>query len=270
MMDYKDKATEQALTSGDLNKIALRSILVNASFNYERMQAAGFEYCLMPALKKVHRNEDDLSLSMRNHLNFINCHTYVIALIMGISAAMEEKKENPELIQSVKVALMGPLAGLGDSLIWYTAMPILAGIGVSLAMDGNVVGPLFFFLAFNIIENLIRFGFVHWGYQLGLGVIDKLSQLSGKIIRSATILGMTVIGALIATYVTLSTPLTIQAGDASVALQADLFDKIMPCLLPLGYTLLMFYLVRSKKVSPIVLIFITVAISLVGVFFGIL
>lgn len=255
------------ITKKDLNKVALRTMLINASFNYERMQAIGFTYSLLPVINKVHTNEADKQTALHNHLNFINCHTYVISLILGISAAMEERKENPELIKSVKVALMGPLAGLGDSMIWFTIMPILAGIGVSFAMDGNILGPIFFILAFNIVENLVRFGFVHWGYSLGVGVIDRLKDISEKVVRSASILGMTVIGALIASYVSLSTKLTITAGKAKVALQADLFDKIMPCMLPLLYTLFIFWLIRKKKASPILLIGLTVVFSLVGVYF---
>ncbi|MEG0752280.1 MAG: PTS system mannose/fructose/sorbose family transporter subunit IID, partial [Angelakisella sp.] len=217
-----------------------------------------------------HTNKNDKQKAMKNHLNFINCHTYVISLILGITAAMEERKENPALIQSVKVALMGPLAGLGDSMIWFTIMPILAGIGVSFAMEGNILGPLFFLITFNLVENLVRFGFVHYGYRLGVGVIDKLKDISDKVVRSASILGMTVIGALIASYVSLTTKLEISGGEAMVNIQTDLFDKIMPGLLPLAYTIFMFYLIRKKKMSPIVLIGITVLFSLVGVFFNIL
>lgn len=263
-------ATAAALTATDLNRVAWRSILVNASFNYERMQATGFGFSILPVLQKTHPQKDELAASMKNHLSFINSHSYAIALIMGICAAMEERREKPELIQSAKVALMGPLAGLGDSLIWYTLMPILAGIGVSFAMEGNVLGPIFFFVAFNVLEFAMRFGFVHWGYKLGVGVVERLSSVSDQIVRSATILGMTVIGALVASYVALSTPYVFSFGEVEVALQTELFDAVMPCLLPLAYTLLMFYLVRKKKMSPVALIVATVAISLVGVFFGIL
>ncbi|MEA4875149.1 MAG: PTS system mannose/fructose/sorbose family transporter subunit IID [Anaerorhabdus sp.] len=273
MMDYNQYINQNAeykVTKSDLNKVAFRTMLINASFNFERMQAIGFTYAISPIVNKVHTNPEDKAMSLKNHLNFINCHTYVISLILGITAAMEEKKESPELIQNLKVSLMGPLAGLGDSLIWFTIMPILAGIGVSFAMDGNVFGPIFFVLTFNIVENLVRFGFVHYGYKLGVGIIDKIKDISVKVIRSASILGMTVIGALIASYVSLSTSMTITAGQAEINLQTDLFDAIMPNLLPLLYTLFMFYLIRKKKVSPIVLILITIVISLVGVFFKIL
>lgn len=263
-------AAPAALTKADLNRIAWRSILVNASFNYERMQATGFGYSILPVLQKVHADKDGLAAAMRNHLTFINCHSYAIALIMGICAAMEERKENPELIQSAKVALMGPLAGLGDSLIWYTLMPILAGIGVSFAMEGNPLGPLFFFCAFNALELAMRFGFVHWGYRLGIGVVDRLRAVSDQVVRSATILGMTVVGALVASYVSLSTPLVLVLGEVEVNLQEELFDAIMPCLLPLLFTLGAFYLVRRKQLSPVLLILATVLISLAGVFFGIL
>lgn len=164
---------------------------------------------------------------------------------------------------------MGPLAGLGDSLVWFTAIPILAGIGISFAMSGNVFGPIFFFLAFNLLGFAIRFGFLHMGYKLGVGILDKIGDIGDKITRAAGILGMTVIGGLIASYVTLNTTLTISSGDAVVNLQADVFDSIMPNLLPMLYTLFIFYLIRSKKKSPTVLIAITIVLCVIGSFFGI-
>ena len=188
---------------------------------------------------------------------------------MRIIPAMEEKREDKNLINSIKVALMGPLAGLGDSLVWFTAIPILAGIGISFAMNGNILGPIFFFIAFNLIGFAIRFGFLHAGYKLGIGILDKIGEVGSKITRAAGILGMTVIGGLIASYVTLTTKLSITSGDATVNLQTDVFDSIMPNLLPLLYTVFIFYLIRAKKKSPTVLILITIAFCVIGSLLGI-
>lgn len=258
------------LTKKDLNKVGFRSILLNTTFNYERMQATGFTYSMKPVIDKVYADDEEEKKERElNHLTFMNSHSYAITLIMGICAAMEERKEKKELINGIKVALMGPLAGLGDSLVWFTAIPILAGIGISFAMNGSVFGPIFFFLAFNLLGFAIRFGFLHMGYKLGVGILDKIGDIGDKITRAAGILGMTVIGGLIASYVTLNTTLTITSGDAVVNLQADVFDSIMPNLLPMLYTLFIFYLIRSKKKSPTMLIVITIVLCVIGSFFGI-
>lgn len=262
--------SNKKITKKDLNKVGFRSIMLNATFNYERMQATGFTYSMEPVLRKIYDDDPEEKKERElNHLTFMNSHSYVITLIMGICAAMEEKKEDKNLINSIKVALMGPLAGLGDSLVWFTAIPILAGIGISFAMNGNIFGPIFFFLAFNLIGFAIRFGFLHAGYKLGIGILDRIGEVGSKLTRVAGILGMTVIGGLIASYVTLSTKLSITSGDAVVNLQTDVFDSIMPNLLPLLYTIFIFYLIRAKKKSPTVLIVITIAFCVIGSLFGI-
>ncbi|MDD3173896.1 MAG: PTS system mannose/fructose/sorbose family transporter subunit IID [Herbinix sp.] len=260
--------SEKKLTKKDLNKMAFRSILLNSTYNFERMQAVGFTYAMAPALDKTANNEEDRNTRYKNHLNFINSHSYAITLIMGICAALEEKKESTTLINSIKVALMGPLAGLGDSLVWFTVMPIIAGIGIQFAMQGNIVGPIIFFLAFNIIGFLIRFGFLHGGYKLGVGILDKIGDIGDKLSRGAGILGMTVVGGLVASYVSLTTILQIKSGEAVVNIQTDMLDAIMPKLLPALYTLFVFYLIRSKKKSPTMLIIITIIFCVVGSLLG--
>ena len=262
--------SNKKLTKKDLNKVGFRSIMLNATFNYERMQATGFTYSMEPVIEKIYADDPEEKKERElNHLTFMNSHSYVITLIMGICAAMEEKREDKNLINSIKVALMGPLAGLGDSLVWFTAIPILAGIGISFAMNGNILGPIFFFIAFNLIGFAIRFGFLHACYKLGIGILDKIGEVGSKITRAAGILGMTVIGGLIASYVTLTTKLSITSGDATVNLQTDVFDSIMPNLLPLLYTVFIFYLIRAKKKSPTVLILITIAFCVIGSLLGI-
>ena len=267
--NYQNQEQEYQVTNSDLNKVALRTMLLNASFNYERMQANGILYSLAPVLGKVHKNKDDLKTSMKTHLDFFNTHTYIVSFILGLVVAMEEKKESPDLIRSMKVATMGPLAGIGDSLIWFTLLPLLAGIGASMAMDNSIMGPIFFLITFNIGENIVRFGLVHYGYRLGVSALEKIRGLSQKVTESASILGMTVIGALIASYVSLNLAAEVKAGEAIVNVQADVLDKIMPNMLPLLYTLWMFYMIKKKNTSPMVLILITVVVCVVGKFLGI-
>ncbi|HDR7600956.1 PTS system mannose/fructose/sorbose family transporter subunit IID [Bacillus mycoides] len=260
---YQDVATEKVLTKKDLNKMVWRSLLLQASFNYERMQAAGWLYSILPGLKKIHKNKHDLSESMKSHMEFFNTHPFLVNIIMGIVLAMEEKKQNRNMIRSIRVAMMGPLGGIGDALFWLTLLPICVGIGASLGQDGNPMGAVVFLLIFNTVHFALRFGLMHYGYSAGTNAISSLKENTKKVAHAASIVGVTVVGALIASFVKLESSLVIHAGKAKIALQKDLLDKLIPNLLPLAYTLLMYYLLK-KGFSPVKLIIITVIIGIIG------
>ncbi|WDV47168.1 PTS system mannose/fructose/sorbose family transporter subunit IID [Clostridiaceae bacterium M8S5] len=266
---YVDSSKNKVITKRDLNKMAWRSLLLQASFNYERMQAAGWLYSILPGLKKIHKDKKDLSSSMQAHMEFFNTHPFLVTFIMGIVIAMEEAKESVDSIRGIKIATMGPLGGIGDALFWLTLLPIAAGIGASLAIDGNVAGPIIFLLIFNIFHFGIRFGLMHYGYKTGVGAIAKLKEGTKHVSHGASIIGISVVGALIASYISLSTPLVIKAGKASVALQADVLDKVMPKMLPFAYTMLMYYLIK-KGLSPVKLIGLTIVIGVIGKYLSIL
>lgn len=260
---YQDVATGKVLTRKDLNKMVWRSLLLQASFNYERMQAAGWLYSILPGLKKIHKNKHDLSESMKSHMEFFNTHPFLVNIIMGIVLAMEEKKQNRNMIRSIRVAMMGPLGGIGDALFWLTLLPICVGIGASLGQDGNPMGAVVFLLIFNTVHFALRFGLMHYGYSAGTNAISSLKENTKKVAHAASIVGVTVVGALIASFVKLESSLVIHAGKAKIALQKDLLDKLVPNLLPLAYTLLMYYLLK-KGFSPVKLIIITVIIGIIG------
>ncbi|WP_438801267.1 PTS system mannose/fructose/sorbose family transporter subunit IID [Bacillus wiedmannii] len=260
---YQDVATEKVLTKKDLNKMVWRSLLLQASFNYERMQAAGWLYSILPGLKKIHKNKHDLSEAMKSHMEFFNTHPFLVNIIMGIVLAMEEKKQNRNMIRSIRVAMMGPLGGIGDALFWLTLLPICVGIGASLGQDGNPMGAVVFLLIFNTVHFALRFGLMHYGYSAGTNAISSLKENTKKVAHAASIVGVTVVGALIASFVKLESSLVIHAGKAKIALQKDLLDKLVPNLLPLAYTLLMYYLLK-KGFSPVKLIIITVIIGIIG------
>lgn len=260
---YQDGATDQVLSKKDLNKMVWRSLLLQASFNYERMQAAGWLYSILPGLKKIHKNKHDLSESMKSHMEFFNTHPFLVNIIMGIVLAMEEKKQNRNTIRAIRVAMMGPLGGIGDALFWLTLLPICVGIGASLGQDGNPMGAVIFLLIFNVVHFALRFGLMHYGYNAGTNAISSLKENTKKVAHAASIVGLTVVGALIASFVKLESNLVIHAGQAKIALQKDLLDKVMPNLLPLAYTLLMYYLLK-KGFSPVKLIIITVIVGIIG------
>ena len=267
--EYENKEIGAELTKADINKMAWRSLLLQASFNFERMQASGWLYGLLPALKKIHTNKADLSKAMQGHMGFFNTHPFLVTFVMGIVLAMERSKQNINSIQSTKIAVGAPMGGIGDAMFWLTLLPICGGIGADLALQGSIMGAVFFIVLFNVVHFGLRFGLAHYAYRMGVAAIPVIKANTKKVGHAASMVGMTVIGALVATYVRLSTTAEITAGDAVVKLQADVIDKLMPAFLPLVYTLTMYALVK-RGWSPLKLIGITVTLGIVGRFMGFL
>ena len=264
-----------SLTKKDLRTLFIRSNAVQSAFNFERQQSMGFEWALLPILNKLYTNEEDRIEAYKRHLVYFNSHPWTVGPIFGIVANMEERKAkgediSEENIQAVKGALMGPLAGIGDSLLWSTLRPIVAGVCASLALAGNGIAPLLF----AVIMNVIHFGMQYWGVMKGYSLADKfMEQMEGLQVKvwmeAATILGLLVVGGLTATWVSVKTKLVYTIGDASVSLQTTL-DNILPKLLPLLCVLAVYGLLRKGKKSTT---WVMVAICIVGFvlgFFGIL
>nr|WP_319489848.1 PTS galactosamine transporter subunit IID [uncultured Caproiciproducens sp.] len=262
---------EKVLTKKDITKLGWRSCFLQASFNYERMQSGGFLLAQMECLKKIYKDDKEgLSASMTDSLEFINTHPNLVGFLMGLLVSLEEAKENRSTIKGLKVALFAPLAGIGDAIFWFTLLPIVAGITASMAMSGSILGPLIFFAVYLTIF-ILRIAWTHAGYNLGLKAVDTLREYSGIISKAATILGVTVIGGLIASYVhiTLLPEIVVNAAK-TVSVQKDFFDKIFPNILPFGYTLLMYFFLKKKKMSPVVLIAGTFGLAILLSFMGIL
>ncbi|SUP68666.1 PTS galactosamine transporter subunit IID [Yersinia kristensenii] len=259
------------LTRRDITKLGFRSALLQSGFNYERMQATGFASAQAPLLKKIYGNDKAaLSAAMKDNLEFINTNTNAVGFLMGLLISLEERHESRDLIKGLKVALFGPLAGIGDAIFWFTLLPIVAGVCASFASQGSILGPIIFFVVYLALF-LLRVVWTHLGYTLGVKAIDKLRASSGAISRAATILGVTVVGGLIASYVhiTVAAKVAVTAGH-EVSIQEAFFDKVFPNLLPMVYTLLMYYLLRAKKVSPVTLILVTFVLSIALSWLGVL
>lgn len=268
---FKDSKVHKVITKKDLNKMAWRSMMLQSSFNYERMQAGGWLYSILPGLKKIHKNKDDLSNSMLDNLQFFNAHPFDVQFIQGVILAMEEQKESRSVIRNVKVALMGPLGGIGDALFYLTALPITAGIGASLSEQGNVFGPILFLLLFNIVHFFCQFWLLHYGYNTGTNAIANMREQTKKISRAASIVGLAVVGGLTATFVKfkLNGPnASFAPGGIKISLQSGVFDQIMPALLPLAYTFFCYWLLKKGK-NPLWVIVITLVVGLLGSYIGI-
>ena len=268
-MEYKENV--RVLTDKDIKSLAIRSTLLQASFNYERMQSGGWTYAMLPFLDKIFKNDrEKLSQAMTDNLDFMNTHPVLVGFLMGLLISLYEQGEKFETINAIKVGLFGPIAGIGDSIFWFTILPIVAGITASLAMDGKVVGPIIFFIIYIIIF-LLRFPLTKFGYNLGIKALDITSEQSARIARSATIMGVTVIGGLIANYVNIEiiSEISTDAGNV-VNIQSDLLDTIFPNLLPIAYTFLMYYLIKKKHLSPTLLITVTFVLAILLSALGIL
>lgn len=264
------KESNKVLTKKDITKLAFRTALLQSSFNYERMQGGGWTYAMLPFLEKIHKDDKEkLSESMHDNLEFINTNCTIVGFLMGLVLSLEENNEDRSLIKGLRVALFGPLAGIGDAIFWFTILPIVAGICASFANQGSILGPIIFFIVYVGIF-LSRILWTRLGYGLGVKAIDKIKENSKAISKAATILGVTVIGALIASYVNIEVVTKIPiSADHVISIQKDFFDKVLPNILPMGYTLTMYYFLKKKNVNPTVLILVTfvaaILLSLLGV-----
>lgn len=299
------------LSKRDRLSVAWRHQFLQGSWNYERMQSGGWCYSIIPAIRKLYPNKEDQIAALQRHMEFYNTHPYVSAPVMGVTLALEEERANglpvdDAAIQGVKIGMMGPLAGVGDPVFWFTLRPLLGALCASLALAGNIIGPLLFFVVWNVIRMAFIWYTQEFGYKVGTSIVQNLSGgLLGKITSGASILGMFIIGSLVNRWVSVSfTPIistvTQQPGayidwnkisasaqgiksalsqyatlgpdglnvDKVTTLQQNL-DKLIPGLAAVLLTLLCCWLLR-KKVSPIVIIVALFVVGIVGRLIGIM
>lgn len=269
-------SNERKLTKKEINKVFWRSFGLEWDWNYERQMNMGYCYCMLPVIEKLYPNKEDQIAAMERHLEFFNTTPQLATLILGVSAAMEENNANDpnfdtESINNVKVSLMGPLAGIGDSFIWGTLRIIATGVGLSLATQGNILGPILFLLVFNIPAQGLRWYLMRTGYKLGSTFLTKIqaSGLMDKLTYGASVLGLIVVGAMTAGNVVVNFSLALGSGDEATTV-GNILDSIMPGLAPLMFTLLVYWLLKKKNVKTTTLLLVCVAIGLIGSFFGIL
>lgn len=265
--NYRDLTPAAPLDKKTLNQMAWRSLFLQGSFNYERMQAAGWLYGIIPGLKKIHTEKEDLSLSMQHNLEFFNTHPFLVTFVMGIVLSMEQEKSDIATIRAVRVAAMGPLGGIGDAIFWFTLVPIAAGISANMALDGSIAGPIVFLLMFNVVQFAVRYWLMHWSYSLGTKAIEAITRNAKEFTRAASILGIIVVGSLTSLYGGTTIALTIPNGESPIVLQTIL-DGILPKLIPLGLTLGLYWLIKNKNWSAVKCIALLLVLGLVGGFLG--
>ena len=264
---------DKKLTKQDLNRIFWNIQSMSFSYNYEKLQTIGFAHCMIPVLERLYADADKATRikAMKRHLEFYNSQVNTGALILGVTAALEEKtsEEEKEAVVSVKAGLMGPFAGLGDSLLKFTWLPICGSIGAAFALQGNIIGPLLMFILFNIVNVGSKYFFIHYGYNKGVDLIEqsKNSNIIQRISNIANVVGVMVLGSLIATTVKISTPLVIAVGEQSIKVQ-EMLDKVIPNLLTLLFALGIFFLVKKFKGKHTVALII--GMMCIGVIFSML
>jgi len=260
MASNKEKKNS-IFTNHEISMLGIRSNLVQASFSYERMHSPGWTWAQLPYWEKIYKDDPKgLKAVMTDNMEFINSSPPLYPILMGLLLTMEENHVDRETIKGLKNALFGPMAGIGDAIFWFTIMPIVGGISASIAKDGNVLGPIIFFLVYLFLF-WSRIPLAHLGYNLGTKAIDVIQNNSKIISHVASILGLTVIGALIASYVKMSLTINIHAGGTVINLQKQLLDKIFPNILPFAFVFLLYWLLK-KNINPIWLIVITFLLSI--------
>lgn len=248
----------------------------HSNYNYERLQATGFAHAMTPIIRKLYHTPEEVQSALQRHLAFFNTEPNWGGVIHGMTIAMEEERASgveitDDAINSVKTGLMGPLAGIGDTIDQGTLMPIFLAVGISIAQQGSLLGPAIYMLAMIALYWGIGWYIYYQGYVRGRTAITNFLQ-SGvlqDVITGASVLGLIVLGALTVQFVNLQTKLVISAGGSTISLQS-VFDQFMPHLLPLAVTVLFWYLLQRRRVHPLWLIFGTVVVILVGSypFFG--
>lgn len=297
------------LTKKDRLAVAWRSTFIQGSWNYERMQNGGFAFSMIPAIKKLYTDKEDRKAALKRHLEFFNTHPYIASPILGVTLALEEERANGApvddvAIQGVKVGMMGPLAGIGDPVFWFTVRPMLGALGASLAMGGNILGPIIFFVAWNVIRWAFMWYTQEFGYKAGSAITDDLSGgLLQDVTKGASILGMFVLASLVQRWVNISfvptvsevelskgafiewdqvqmTPQGLQTlfgeinsgkalSNIKVTTLQDNLDQLIPGLAGLLLTFLCMWLLK-KKVSPIVIILGLFIVGILGHVVGLL
>ena len=242
-------------------------------FSQEHMQTFGYLVSMLPIVEDLYDKKEDQQRALTTYSAFFNTEPQIGAMIVGVTVGLEEARANgeaidDEIINGIRAGLMGPLAGIGDSLIVGTLIPILLGIAMGLSEGGSPLGAIFYIVVWNLLAYFgMRLAYYR-GYDLGGAAVEALVGPNATALRdSIVMIGTMVIGAVCATWVSISTSLSLPGGGT---LQATL-DGIYPKLLPLGFTILCWWLMTKKKVSPIVTMLILLVIAFLGAavgFFG--
>ncbi|MBI5991786.1 PTS system mannose/fructose/sorbose family transporter subunit IID [Clostridium perfringens] len=263
------KVESRVLTKSDYIKTSLRAFFLQNGFNYGNYQGLGYANILYPALKKIYRNnEEGFKKALGENVEFFNSNPHFLPFITSLHLVMLDSGRSSEEARTIKLALMGPLAGIGDSLSQFCLAPLFSTIAASLAQDGLIAGPILFFVAMNAILLTIKLLTGIYGYKLGTSIIDVLSEKMAQISAVASMIGVSVISGLAVSFtkIQIAYKYTAQMPDGAekvVSIQ-EMLDKIAPALLPALYTILIFYLIKKRKWTTYHLVILTIVVGILG------
>ncbi|NKF05891.1 PTS system mannose/fructose/sorbose family transporter subunit IID [Clostridium gasigenes] len=266
--------SNKVLTKKDYLRTSLRAFFLQNGFNYGNYQGLGYANILYPALKKIYKNnEDGLKDTLEENIEFFNSNPHFLPFITSLHLVMIESERPTEEIRSIKMALMGPLSGIGDSLSQFCLAPLFSTIAASLAQDGMIAGPILFFLAMNGILTTIKLVTGLYGYKLGTSIIETLSDKMAQISNIASMIGVTVISGLAVSFVKVNIATkyvtTIEGKENIVSVQ-DMLDKIAPKMLPVFFTILVFYLLKKRKWTTYQVVGLTIVLGIIGSVLGLI
>lgn len=271
------KTGEHAITKDDLVKSALNIGALGMEFSWTYVNQMGLAFGLMvkKMLKKIwHDDPAGYAAALERQTAFFNITVALAPFVGGIAMSMEERIKAgelpPESVNDVKAALMGPLSGVGDAIFLTTIRVVAAGIAVSMAAEGNPLGPILFLLIFNVPQYILRVWGIVKGYELGVGLLDAASEsgIMDKLIKGAGIVGMMVVGSMTCSMFWATLAVSFGSGEEVTMLQ-DVLDGIMPGMLGLG-CMGIYYWLLGKKIHPSFLILGTMLVGVIGVYLGIL
>lgn len=273
-MTSKENST---LSKKDLRQIFWRSFPIDLSFNYERQMNLGWGFMMYPTLKKIYKDDREKELdAYKRHLEFFCTNGNFAPFIGGIVASMEEQNSKTkgfdvESITALKTALMGPLAGIGDSVFLGALRVIAIAIGTSLAAQGSILGPILFWLIYNIPQFIVKYVGVMKGYELGAGYLEKIqkSGLMDTFMTAAGILGCMVVGGMIFSTISINVPLQIGGTAEDPVILQNVLNDIMPGLLSLGLTVGCYKLLK-KNVNMLLILGVLVVVGILGAYLGVL
>ena len=263
--------TNNTLTKNDLKKVRWRwYFLGEAAWNYEKMQGLGYCYSMMPVLKKLYPEKEDMKKALQTQLQFFNTHQEFAELILGIDCALEEQDGVNALstVSSIKTALMGPLASIGDTLFGVIANTIFFSIGAYMALEGNPIG-IVLYLIWGAVRTFLRGRFMMLGYREGTRIITTMGEKMNRLTAAAGVLGITVVGALIPSVINARVPFVFSSGEVSLELQSVL-NQIMHSLVPVALVALIYWLLGKKGMSSFKAILFVMALGIVLSVLGIL
>lgn len=245
-------------------------------FSQEHMQTFGYLCAMLPLVEELYDDEDKKAEAMNTYTAFFNTEPQLGSVVVGITAGLEEARANgedgvdDETINGLRAGLMGPVAGIGDSLVVGTVIPILLGIALGMSTGGSPLGAIFYIIVWNLFAYFgMRFLYFK-GYQLGGKAVEFLVGAQGEAIRdSVSVLGGMVIGAVAATWVSVTTSFKLynDAGEAYLVLQ-DKFNEVLPGSLTAAFVMLCWFLMAKKKMSPVKVMLLLVVVAFVGVLVG--